>query len=213
MLRFRPFLQKRIGCLIRNSSLGACTLFHTGSSLYDMDLKSVIKILKDIAPMRAAESWDNVGLLVEPTTPPHPIEKVVITNDLTEQVLDEVLKMPGKKAGLVISYHPPIFKPLKRLTQSCSKERIVVRTLEAGLAIYSPHTSLDNMDGGINDWLLGGLGEGEVVALGIQKSSPRFSNVLELETTEMEVKQLRNLLSQHKVWTSTSPRYVVHGCV
>ena len=37
-----------------------------------------------------------------------------MTNDLTEDVLEECVE---KKADLIVSYHPPIFRPLKRLTQ------------------------------------------------------------------------------------------------
>lgn len=36
----------------------------TGSTL-----KSVVARLNDLAPLALAESWDNVGLLVEPSTP------------------------------------------------------------------------------------------------------------------------------------------------
>ena len=38
----------------------------------------------------------------------------MLTNDLTEDVLEECVE---KKADLIVSYHPPIFRPLKRLTQ------------------------------------------------------------------------------------------------
>ena len=153
------------------------------------------KVLDTIAPLKAAEPWDNVGLLLEPSTHKS-VERLVITNDLTEGVLDEILKIPGgKSTGLVISYHPPLFKPLKRLTQGSSKERIVVRALEAGVAVYSPHTALDNMEGGINDWLLSGIGEGEVAALGIHKHPSQFSNVLQLKEIEVEMKRVENMLS------------------
>lgn len=37
-----------------------------------MDLKSVVKKLQQFADPSLAESWDNVGLLVEPT-PPHEV--------------------------------------------------------------------------------------------------------------------------------------------
>lgn len=145
-----------------------------------MELKEVVKVLEEIAPTSHAESWDNVGLLLEPSSPQQ-IERLAITNDLTEEVLEEILTLwSGCGAGLVISYHPPLFKPLKRLTQSSSKERVLVRAMEARLAVYSPHTALDNMEGGINDWLLEGVGEGDVVALGVHKHSVPFSSSLEV---------------------------------
>lgn len=170
-----------------------------------MDLTSVVRALEDIAPTRAAEPWDNVGLLLEPTSP-QPIERLVITNDLTEQVLEEILGKEGKRMGLVVSYHPPLFKPLKRLTQAASKEKILIRALEEGIAVYSPHTALDNMEGGINDWLLEGVGGGEVTALGLQKHPHPLTNVLELQgfTEEERLKKLAEEFSgECQVNTST----------
>lgn len=80
-------------------------------------LKSVIDKLVSFAPPSLAESWDNVGLLVEPVNDV-PISHILLTNDLTEDVMDEALSV---KANLIISYHPPIFAPLKRITNSSWK--------------------------------------------------------------------------------------------
>lgn len=116
----------------------------------EMDLKSVVKKLQQFADPGLAESWDNVGLLVEPT-PPHEVKKVMLTNDLTEAVYQEAR---GWNANLIISYHPPIFAPMKKLVQSNWKDRIITGCLENRIAIYSPHTSYDALAGGVNDWLL-----------------------------------------------------------
>ena len=50
-----------------------------------------------------------------------------------------------KQADLIISYHPPIFRPLKRITQKSWKERIVVKCMEHRIALFSPHTASDAM--------------------------------------------------------------------
>lgn len=157
----------------------------------------MVKVLEAIAPTSQAESWDNVGLLLEPSSP-QTIKRIAITNDLTEEVLEEILELwSGEGQGLVISYHPPIFKPLKRLTQSSSKERVLVMAMKAGLAIYSPHTALDNIEGGINDWLLGGVGEGEVVALGVHKHLIPFSNSVEVKyLREDDKEQLQKVVGE-----------------
>ncbi|XP_069840784.1 NIF3-like protein 1 [Dendropsophus ebraccatus] len=119
-----------------------------------MDLSSVVSRLEALAPPALAESWDNVGLLVEPS-PPHQVRKMLLTNDLTEDVLQEAL---AARADLLLSYHPPIFRPLKRLTCGSWKERLVVTALEKRLAIYSPHTACDAIANGVNDWLGRALG-------------------------------------------------------
>lgn len=80
---------------------------------------------------------------------------------------------------MIVSYHPPIFQSMKRLTQADVKQRIVIRCIENQCAIYSPHSALvptsplchclsvlanhcgggplqDSVAGGINDWLAEG---------------------------------------------------------
>ncbi|XP_074195976.1 NIF3-like protein 1 isoform X3 [Rhinolophus sinicus] len=124
------------------------------SSCSFMDLKALLSSLNDFASLSFAESWDNVGLLVEPS-PPHTVNILFLTNDLTEEVMKEALQ---KKADLILSYHPPIFQPMKRITWKTWKERLVIRALENRVAIYSPHTAYDAAPQGVNSWLAKGLG-------------------------------------------------------
>ncbi|KAM6175755.1 NIF3-like protein 1 isoform 1-T1 [Erethizon dorsatum] len=140
------------GRLVPTAVRLACSRAWRSSS--GMDLKAVLSSLNDLASLSFAESWDNVGLLVEPS-PPHTVSKLFLTNDLTEEVLQEALQ---EKADLVLSYHPPVFQPLKRVTWETWKERLVVRALEGRVAIYSPHTALDAAPRGVNAWLAKGLG-------------------------------------------------------
>ncbi|CAH1402455.1 unnamed protein product [Nezara viridula] len=112
-------------------------------------LEVVLKELNKFADLSLAEKWDNVGLLIEPATQ-RPVNKILLTNDLTEVVMQESIE---KDISLIISYHPPIFSPLKRITQANWKERIVSRCLENKIAVFSPHTSWDAVYGGVNDWL------------------------------------------------------------
>lgn len=74
-----------------------------------LPLDEIVKTLQSFAPLMAAESWDNVGLLVDPMSNNN-VEKILLTNDLTEDVVNEA---KDSKAGLIVSYHPNIFKPLK----------------------------------------------------------------------------------------------------
>jgi len=117
-------------------------------------LSSVVEEFTRLAPLSLAESWDNVGLLVEPSQP-KTINKILLTNDLTESVMDEAI---ASSIDLIYSYHPPIFASLKRITTSSWKERIVGKCLENRIAVYSPHTSLDALKGGVNDWLAEAFG-------------------------------------------------------
>ncbi len=123
-----------------------------------MRLQEIIAALQEIAPLEYAEPWDNVGLLVEPAAhwgPGAETTRALVTIDLTEAVLEEAL---AADVQLIVAYHPPIFGGLKRLTASAPLQRVVLRCAERGVAVYSPHTALDAAVGGLNDWLVEGLG-------------------------------------------------------
>ncbi|CAN9509068.1 unnamed protein product [Ophioblennius macclurei] len=165
----------------RHSLFSRCLSDSTGSA-NRMDLKDVLQVLEQLAPLSLAESWDNVGLLVEPSKP-RPVKTVLLTNDLTDAVMEEAEAM---SCDLIISYHPPLFRPIKRLVQKDWKQRLAVRAVEAGIAVFSPHTSWDSVRGGVNDWLVGGLGSGRVSVLSQALGGAIHSNKLEfmLRSTE-----------------------------
>ncbi|KAJ3295133.1 hypothetical protein HK104_002992 [Borealophlyctis nickersoniae] len=134
-------------------------------------LRRVVWAMEKIAPLRLADTtWDNVGILLEAPFPRQNATKVFLTIDLTQAVLDEALKDP--KVGVIVSYHPPIFKPMKRLCLSDEKQAIVLKCAASGVSIYSPHTALDNCKGGINDWLARGLGPGTSRVINANPSPP-----------------------------------------
>lgn len=85
-------------------------------------LSEVVSTLKSMAPLSLAESWDNVGLLMEPDLQ-KPISCVFLTNDLTEDVLEEAESV---NADLIVSYHPPVFAPFKRITSEAWKVLLLV---------------------------------------------------------------------------------------
>lgn len=83
-------------------------------------LAEVVATLQKMAPLSLAESWDNVGLLMEPdcSIQRSPVRRVFLTNDLTEDVLAEAETV---NADLIVSYHPPVFAPFKRITSDAWK--------------------------------------------------------------------------------------------
>lgn len=67
---------------------------------------------------------------------------------------------------MIIAYHPPIFKPLSSLTLSNPLQASLLRCAAGGVSVYSPHTALDSVYGGVNDWLASGLGSGRIDLIG-----------------------------------------------
>jgi dinuclear metal center YbgI/SA1388 family protein len=133
-------------------------------------LSELLALLERLAPLHLAEEWDNVGLLLEPSAAARrPIARAFLCIDLSESVLDEAL---SADADFVIAYHPPLFRGVKRLRASSAEDRVLLRALEAGLAVYSPHTALDAAKDGVNDWLASAFGPGPCTPLVTQPAAP-----------------------------------------
>ena len=118
-----------------------------------MNLKEIKSFLEGMAPLAVQESWDNSGLQIGCSD--KDIHKVMVCLDLTEAVLDEAEAIG---ADLVISHHPLIFKGLKSISGNTYQERCVRKAILSDIAVYSAHTSLDNILGGVNHKIASLLG-------------------------------------------------------
>ncbi|EIN14344.1 NGG1 interacting factor 3-like protein [Punctularia strigosozonata HHB-11173 SS5] len=114
-------------------------------------VRTVSRAMERIAPLHLAEKWDNVGLLLEAPFQRSDANRVLLTIDLTTAVTDEALATP---TAFIVSYHAPIFKPVSRLTLDNKLQTSLLRCAAAGISVYTPHTALDTVEGGINDWLV-----------------------------------------------------------
>lgn len=111
-----------------------------------MIIQDVINQLEELSPLAYAEDFDNVGLLVgnkEAT-----LKGILVTLDTLEEVVDEAIE---KDCNLIVSFHPIIFKGLKKLTGKTYVERVVLKAIKNDIAIFSIHTALDNAFNGVND--------------------------------------------------------------
>ncbi|OIR58317.1 MAG: NGG1 interacting factor 3 family protein [Amphiamblys sp. WSBS2006] len=118
-------------------------------------METVVAAMEKIAPPCLAETdWDNTGLIISPAdTAEDKRRAVLLTIDFTKEVAEEAVARGDVFA--VVSYHPPIFRPIKTLsTENIPASMLAVKN---NIAVYSPHTALDACSGGINDWIAAGL--------------------------------------------------------
>ena len=125
-----------------------------------MKVKEITAILEEAAPLFLQESYDNSGLLVG--DPEAEIDSALICVDATESVVAEAAEVG---AGLVLSHHPVIFHPLKRLTGGSYIERTVAEAVRRGIALYACHTNLDSAPEGMSRMLGNLLGLRNVILL------------------------------------------------
>ena len=110
-----------------------------------MKIKEVITLLDEFAPLAYAEDFDNTGLLVGDQEAS--VTGILVTLDTLESVVDEAI---GKKCNLIVSFHPILFKGLKKLTGASYVERVVQKAIKNDIHIFAIHTALDNSFEGVN---------------------------------------------------------------
>ena len=108
-------------------------------------IKDIANALEMFAPLPLQDGFDNAGLQIGLTEAE--VAGVLLCLDVTEAVVDEAV---ASGCNLIVSHHPLIFSPLKRITGSNYIERCVIKALANGIAIYSAHTNIDNAPGGVN---------------------------------------------------------------
>jgi dinuclear metal center YbgI/SA1388 family protein len=111
-------------------------------------LGDVLTLLEKIAPHALAESWDNPGLQVGSAA--QKTSKIFVALDPTIEALASAAE---HGAQLLLTHHPLIFRPLKRLDTDVYPGNVIARALECKVAIACAHTNLDAAQGGINDIL------------------------------------------------------------
>ena len=108
----------------------------------------LINELETWAPTRWAEDWDNVGLLLGDKT--REAKKVLIALDATDAVVREAV---AGGYDLLLTHHPLIHDPLKKITAANPQGRKILSLIQAGINLYAAHTNLDKAAGGVNDCL------------------------------------------------------------
>ncbi|CAG8768357.1 533_t:CDS:2, partial [Gigaspora margarita] len=166
-------------------------------------------------PLSLAESsWDNVGLLVEPPYPRPNSSRVFLTIDLTSSVLEEALADP--KVGVIVAYHPPIFRSFKRLNLNDIKQAIVLTCVAKGIGVFSPHTALDSCVGGVNDWLSKALGDGTSKPITLAENPPtghetagsgRLFTLAQPAPLSTIIERIKLYLKLHHVRVATAERH------
>lgn len=116
------------------------------------ELQQICRFMEQWAPPALAEEWDNPGLLVDAGSL---VRRVLVTLDITPAVVEEAHRLGCQ---LVVSHHPVIFKPVRRL-QSADAAFLLARY---GISALCAHTNLDAAEGGVN-YVLAGLLELENV--------------------------------------------------
>ena len=113
-----------------------------------MQIKEVIQHLENLAPTAYAEDFDNVGLLVG--NPETTVTGILVTLDTLEIIVDEAIE---NNCNFIVSFHPIVFKGIKKFNGNNYVERVVMKAIKNDIAIFAIHTALDNALSGVNNMM------------------------------------------------------------
>lgn len=147
-----------------------------------MTVKELYQILDTKIPASLSCSWDNDGLMCSPDLSAS-VNRILLTLDVSEAAVDYAI---AKGCDLIISHHPMIFRPLASITESNFTARKVIRCLQNGISVFSFHTRLDIVEGGVNDRLAEVLGLYDTEPFG-DDETPTLGRVGSVKPTTMEM--------------------------
>lgn len=122
--------------------------------------QTIVSYVEELAPKALALEHDNTGWQVG--DPQAPVEKVLVALDVSAQTVEEAVEMG---AGLVVSHHPLIYRPLRSIRFDLPLGGVLTRLIRAGIGVYSAHTNLDAAEEGVNTALAERLGLVDVAPL------------------------------------------------
>lgn len=119
----------------------------------NLKVKDIDKILEEHAPAKFKESYDNVGLMVGDRE--CEVNSILVALDCTLEVIDEAIK---KGCNFILTHHPLLFRKPSNITTDTLLGRKILKLIQNNINLYSSHTNLDSVEGGINDIIMKMLG-------------------------------------------------------
>ena len=130
-------------------------------------VKDVVSVIDAIAPFDSTMGWDNVGLLAG--DPEASVSRIVTALDVAPGVIEEA---QAQGAALIVTHHPLLFAPVRRLCADEPQGDLIVSLLGAGIALIAAHTNWDLAPGGANDALMQAAGFPGAVGEGTLRTAP-----------------------------------------
>lgn len=114
-----------------------------------LKVEDVHSIMEKHAPSVLKESYDNVGLMVGNMK--DEVTSILIALDCTLEVIEEAKQ---NKCNLILTHHPLLFKRPDSVTTDTLTGRKIIELIKNNINVYSAHTNLDSVKGGINDIIM-----------------------------------------------------------
>ena len=106
-----------------------------------MTVTELYRVLENLIPRELSCTWDNDGIMCLPD-PSKEVRRVLLSLDATEGAVEYAAE---NGFDAVVTHHPLIFRPIKTVSDSR-----FMSLIKNDIAVFSFHTRLDAVDGGVN---------------------------------------------------------------
>ncbi len=103
-------------------------------------VNDIIAHLHKIADPKLAYDWDNAGFQLGDAD--QEVKKILLTLDVTKNAIEKAI---CENVDLIISHHPFIFRPMKKVTNP-----LFLKLIKNNISVLSAHTNLDVIKNGVN---------------------------------------------------------------
>ena len=146
-----------------------------------MTVKELYQLLDARIPASFSCAWDNDGVMCCGDWSAS-VKKILLTLDVSHAAVDYAIE---EGCDLIISHHPMIFKPIGAVHEDNFTAHKVLKLIQNGISVFSFHTRLDIVEGGVNDRLAKVLGVTNTIPFG-DAETPTIGRIGEVEPTTVE---------------------------
>lgn len=168
-----------------------------------MTLTQLYSNLDQRIPSSLSCPWDNDGIMCADSCGTD-VKKVLISLDVTDEVIEKAV---SEGYDLILSHHPLIFKGLTSITDQNTVSARVLKLIKNSIAVFSFHTRLDALTGGVNDTLSQLIGLRDTTAFGNNGEEIGRIGYLEAPISAEELaKKVKDVLNVPSVSLSDASR-------
>lgn len=149
-----------------------------------MNAKELFAKLCEYAPIKLSNDlvalengYDNSGIILDLDLD---AKKILFCLDLTHESVDYAI---GKGCGIIVTHHPAIYRPIKRLNE----QDPLLRCAVSGISVISMHLNLDCAREGIDYYLSKGLGGNDLEILSKLGEDVGYGRVASVNATAGEI--------------------------
>lgn len=125
-----------------------------------MKAREITSVIEEFAPLSFQEKWDNSGYCIG--SPDQEVHSALLGLDCTPELIDEAV---ASGADMVITHHPLIFGGVSKISPDNSLGYMIYQAVRHDIVVYSCHTNMDKVLGGVSGLMASRLGLEDVEIL------------------------------------------------